>query len=132
MLRLAPILGNSIVFAVSLAPIQAQRVVASALESAPSARVADSTIVLSRKSPGLAGFASAILPGSGHIYAGEGGRGLAVMAIYFVAVPIVMGGRTDGFGKVAGITWLSTYLFGIIDGVNAVHRNNARVASAAK
>ncbi len=118
------------------APVQAQRVVASALDQArvTSAAAADTGAIApsSPKSPGIAGVASVFLPGSGHIYAGEGGRGLAVMAIYFVAVPFVMSGRTDGLGKVAGVIAIGSYFFGIIDSVNAAHRYNARIASAAK
>lgn len=104
-------------FPVSPAPVAAQQVVPTALDSAR-------TYPRKPKSMGTAVVLSLLLPGSGQIYAQQSGRELLTMAAYFPAAIIVSNGRTDALGKVAGVAALSLYVFSLVDAVKSVNRYN--------
>lgn len=105
-------------------PLRAQRLDSRLI----TARPLDTTLVTVRKSPVLAGALGFILPGTGHCYAGECGRGVVLAAIYLAVAPIALGGRTDAEGKVAGVIWLAALGACTIDGVLTAQRHNARLA----
>ncbi|MFN8668692.1 MAG: hypothetical protein U0164_16045 [Gemmatimonadaceae bacterium] len=78
------------------------------------------------KSP-QAAAALGMMPGVGHIYAGEINRGWLLMAAYWTGYFIIRGGRTDTVGKVGGVMVVGGWLFGVVDGANAARRTNARL-----
>lgn len=81
-----------------------------------------------RKSPRVAALVGFVLPGAGHVYAGEGGRGLLIAAAYWTGVAIVHGGRTDAAGKVGGVLVIAALGTSVIDGAAAARRHDARLA----
>lgn len=78
------------------------------------------------KSP-QAAAALGMMPGVGHLYAGEVNRGWLLMAAYWTGYFMMRGGRTDTVGKVGGVVVVGGWLFGVVDGANAARRTNARL-----
>jgi hypothetical protein len=83
-----------------------------------------------RKSPAAAAVIGLVLPGAGHWYAGERGRGALVAAAYGAGVALVAGGRTDRVGHVGGVLALGALGVNVVDGARAAKRFNARRAPA--
>ena len=81
----------------------------------------------SHKSPLLAAGLGTVLPGAGHWYAGQRGRGAAVAAIYWTGVAMVAGGRTGRAGLVGGVALVGALGFSVVDGVHAAKRANNRM-----
>jgi hypothetical protein len=106
--------------------LDAQRSTNHVSDSAP----ARATVV-ARKSPTVAGLLGLVLPGAGHWYAKENGRGWAVAAVYWSGVALVAGGRTDAVGKVGGVMLLGALGVSVIDGARAAGRHNVRVGVSA-
>ena len=79
-----------------------------------------------RKSPAVAGLIGLILPGSGHWYAQENGRGWLIATVYFVGAAISWNGHTDIVGKVGGAMALGAIGVSVIDGSRAAGRYNGR------
>jgi TM2 domain-containing membrane protein YozV len=96
---------------------------AAPVDSAPTAR--------GRKSPVAAAVLGLVLPGAGHWYAGERGRGTLVAAVYWAGVAVIAGGRTDRVGHAGGAAVVGALAASIIDGARAAGRANARRAAAA-
>jgi len=84
------------------------------------------------KSPTRAALLGFVLPGAGHWYAGEAGRGTAIAAVYWTGVAIVAGGRTDRTGQVGGLLLLGALGTSVIDGAHAARRWNSRVHVGAR
>lgn len=102
-----------------------------ALRSQPLlAIVASDSIAVRRRSPIVAGVLG-VLPGLGHIYAGEPGRGLAVGGIWLGTGLVMFGGGDRTVRGVAAVVNLATYVFGIADAALAAQRFNARQARTA-
>ena len=80
-----------------------------------------------QKSPAAAALLGLVLPGAGHWYAGEPGRGFVVAAVYWSGVAVVAGGRTDRVGHIGGAAVIGALGASVIDGVLAVRRHNARL-----
>lgn len=80
-----------------------------------------------RKSPAGAAVLGLVLPGAGHWYAGEPGRGFVIAAVYWSGVAVVAGGRTDTVGHIGGAALIGALGASVIDGVLAVGRHNARI-----
>lgn len=78
------------------------------------------------KSP-QAAAALGMMPGVGHIYAGEINRGWLLLAAYWTGYLMIRGGRTDTVGKVGGVMVVGGWLFGVVDGANAARRTNVRL-----
>lgn len=105
-------------------PTSAQRVARAPLDSARLA--ADS---LRERSPTVAGLLG-LLPGVGHLYAGETTRGWLLMAVYTTGYAVVHGGRTDRVGKVGGVLAVGAFLTSLIDAPRAARARNGRVRRA--
>src|SRR5262245_42711269 len=85
--------------------------------SAPPAAVAPPaappTVIVERKSPGLAGFLS-IFPGIGHLYLGLYQRAFMIGGAFALLIALCSHGRGgEFFGPLIGFVWF----FGIIDAV---------------
>ena len=104
----------------------AQRVTNHVSDSAP-ARVT----LVARKSSTTAGVIGLVLPGAGHWYAKENGRGWAVAAVYWSGVALAAGGRTDAVGKVGGVMLVGALGVSVIDGARAAGRHNVPVGLSA-
>jgi len=106
-------------------PLQlaAQRASPGALDSAAARPAAPQPEL---KSP-QAAAALGMMPGVGHLYAGEVNRGWLLMAAYWTGYFMVRGGRTDTVGKLGGAMVVGGWLFGVVDGANAARRTNARL-----
>jgi hypothetical protein len=87
---------------------------------------ADSTAA-KRRSPLVAGFLG-VLPGVGHMYAGETRRGLAVGGIWLGSGLVMFGGADRAVTSVAAVVNIATYVFSIADAALAAERFNARHA----
>ncbi|MCC6928721.1 MAG: hypothetical protein IT359_07000 [Gemmatimonadaceae bacterium] len=120
-------------------PVQlaAQRAVPAALDTLTAPRAAPAPApgappdaAPQRKSPGVAA-ALGMVPGVGHLYAGEVNRGWLLMAAYWTGYLMVRGGRTDTVGKVGGVVVVGGWLFSVVDGANAARRYNARAQGGA-
>lgn len=83
------------------------------------------------KSPVAAAGLGLVLPGAGHWYAGERGRGTLVAAVYWTGVALTAGGRTDRVGHVGGVALLGALGVGVVDGARAAGRWNRRRVTAA-
>ena len=84
------------------------------------------TIVIEKKSPGLAGILSGIFPGLGHLYLGLYQRSFKVAAAFVGSIWITTTGFMNGhltpiFGMAIAFTWF----FGIIDSVRQAKAINA-------
>lgn len=99
--------------------------------SAPSAAapppVILQTVVVDRKSPGLAGFLS-IFPGLGHLYLGLYPRAFAVGGAFALGIMLTSHGRAgEFFGPLIAFVWF----FGIIDAVRQAKAiNRGQVAES--
>ncbi|MFN3598085.1 MAG: hypothetical protein ACK41D_12555 [Rubricoccaceae bacterium] len=88
------------------------------------------------KSPEAALLFAVLIPGGGHLYAGETGRGLVLLALG-VGVPVgfALLGQGEGLGG-AGLTLfgsaigLGAWIYGMIDAVPAARRANRRAGLA--
>ena len=78
-----------------------------------------------RRSPLVAGFLG-VLPGVGHMYAGETGRGLAVGGVWLGSGLVMFGGADRAVTSVAAVVNIATYVFSIADAALAAERFNAR------
>ncbi len=65
-----------------------------------------------KRSPGLAGVLSVVMPGLGHLYAGATARGFALAAVFFALLQATV--REPGI-LIAGIPVV--WLFGIVDAI---------------
>ena len=86
--------------------------------------------VAEHRSPLLAG-ALGVLPGAGHLYAGEGRRGLAVAGVWLASGLVMF---SHAHGSVVGMATavnVGTYVFSIADAALAAQRFNARHKSSA-
>lgn len=90
------------------------------------------------KDPGTATLVSVLMPGAGHLYAGETGKGLGVMAVsagsigagyYFSSCP----GAQDSCGQTPlyiGVgLHLANWIWSIVDAGDAARRHNRRLLS---
>jgi TM2 domain-containing membrane protein YozV len=121
---LSAILGHLAALALLAEPLHGQHAptVAAPGDSARPTRV--------RKSRSIAVVLGLVLPGAGHWYAGESGRGTLTAATYWTGVALVAGGRTDRVGHVGGLALLGALGFSIVDGARAAERSNRRPAPA--
>ena len=87
-------------------------------------RAADSAAAKHR-SPLIAGFLG-VLPGVGHVYAGETGRGLTVAGVWFGSGMVMFSGADRVVTSVAAVVNIATYVFSIADAALAAERFNAR------
>jgi hypothetical protein len=101
--------------------VQAQRMPASAFTATEPTQASPKT-----KSPQIAAVLGMMLPGSGHWYAEEHGRGWLIAALYWTGVALVHGGRTDELGVVGGVLVLGGWGYAIADGASAATRYNRR------
>lgn len=106
-------------------PLAGQRVSAAAV-AAVSGRWDSVGTERARKSPALAAGAGLVVPGSGHWYAGEAGRGTLIAIVYWSGVAVVAGGRTDRVGHIGGAALLGALGVSVIDGARAAARFNQR------
>jgi hypothetical protein len=85
------------------------------------------TVVVERKSPGLAGFLS-VFPGLGHLYLGLYPRAFTVGGAFALCIMLTSHGRAgEFFGPVIAFIWF----FGIIDAVRqAKAMNRGQVAES--
>jgi hypothetical protein len=114
---------------VTVAPSASQRVsaqVPSPVAVRASLATADSSSP-PRRSPIVAGFLG-VLPGLGHVYAGETGRGLAVFGVWFASGLVMFSGADRAVTGVGAVVNLGTYVFSIADAALAAERFNARRA----
>lgn len=97
----------------------------------------------SKKSPATGALLGALILGGGHFYAGEGGTGLALLAVGGGSVGVgyaLSSCETDQLTTECNYTPLYiglginavTWLVSVIDGTQAVHRYNRRIESAVK
>jgi hypothetical protein len=89
------------------------------------------TVVIEKKSPGLAGILSGIFPGLGHLYLGLYQRSFKVAAAFVGCIWIVSTGFMNGhltpiFGMGIAFIWF----FGIIDAVRQAKAINAGYVEA--
>jgi hypothetical protein len=81
--------------------------------AAPPPPVVMQTVVVDRKSPGLAGFLS-VFPGLGHLYLGLYPRAFTVGGAFALSIMLTSHGRAgEFFGPIIAFIWF----FGIIDAV---------------
>jgi hypothetical protein len=82
------------------------------------ARPAITTVVVEKKSPGLAGVLSAIFPGLGHLYLGLYQRSFKIAAAFVGCIWVVSSGFMNGhLAPVFGLGIAFVWFFGIIDAV---------------
>lgn len=72
-----------------------------------------------------------MLPGVGHVHAGETGRGLAVAGVWLGSGMIMFSGADRVVTSVAAVVNIATYVFSIADAALAAERFNARHGAAA-
>ena len=89
------------------------------------ASVAADSAAAKRRDPLIAGFLG-VLPGVGHVYAGETGRGLAVAGVWLGSGLVMFGGADRAVTSVAAVVNIATYVFSIADAALAAERFNAR------
>ena len=81
----------------------------------------------SRRSPVIAGTLGFLVPGGGHVYAGEPRRGLLVLGLTTVGAFFAL---TDGMphtaSTIGSLLFVGGWSFSIIDGVLAAGRHNRR------
>lgn len=77
------------------------------------------------KSALLAGTFGFVLPGAGHLYAGEPGRG-ALTFITFIGSGALIAEGPDSMDAVGGLLLLGAWAFGAVDGALAAYRHNTR------
>jgi hypothetical protein len=101
----------------------------------PAQQVPDSVVARPEQSPielksGTTATLLSLIPGLGHFYAGEYGTGLALATLFIGARALGLARDGSTTGTVAGLVWLGTGLYAIIDAHNAAARYNR--AHAAK
>jgi hypothetical protein len=77
-----------------------------------------------RKSPVGAGLLGLVVPGAGHVYAGEPIRGGVTLATYVGAAAVISDGP-DALWRAGGVVLLGAWVFGVVDGAQAARRHNA-------
>jgi hypothetical protein len=81
----------------------------------------------SRRSPVIAGTLGFLVPGGGHLYAGEPRRGLLVLGLTTVGAFFAL---TDGTphtaSTIGSVLFVGGWSFSVIDGVLAAGRHNGR------
>lgn len=79
------------------------------------------------RSPLLAGTLGFVIPGGGHVYAGESGRGWLVLGVTFVGAYFAL---TDGTPRAAATVgsaaFVGGWIFSVVDGTLAAGRHNRR------
>lgn len=75
------------------------------------------------KSPLLAGTLGFVIPGLGHLYAGEPGRGALTFLTYLGSAVLIAEGP-EGADGVGGLFFLGSWAFGAVDGALAAYRHN--------
>jgi hypothetical protein len=89
------------------------------------------TIVIEKKSPGLAGILSGIFPGLGHLYLGLYQRSFKVAAAFVGCIWVVSSGFMNGhLAPVFGMGIAFIWFFGIIDAVRQAKAINAGYVEA--
>jgi hypothetical protein len=84
------------------------------------------TVVIEKKSPGLAGILSGIFPGLGHLYLGLYQRSFRVAAAFVGSIWIVSTGFMNGhLNPIFGMAIAFIWFFGIIDAVRQAKAINA-------
>jgi len=68
-----------------------------------------------RKSPGLAGFLSFVMPGLGQIYVGYYQRGFLHAVVFGMLVTVLAWGRIDNLAPLFGVFLAFFYLYNVID-----------------
>jgi hypothetical protein len=80
------------------------------------------------RSPLAAALMSAAVPGLGHAYAGEPGRGVLLCAIWGGSLAYAFGHDTQ-LGGLSAVVALGTVVYAVIDAPAAVHRGEHRHAA---
>jgi hypothetical protein len=89
------------------------------------------TVVIEKKSPGLAGILSGIFPGLGHLYLGLYQRSFKVAAAFVGCIWVVSSGFMNGhLAPVFGMGIAFIWFFGIIDAVRQAKAINAGYVEA--
>lgn len=117
------VITSTLVFSGSRLPAQ------SASDSA-GARPGSSPIEL--KSGKTATILSAMLPGSGHLYAEDRRTGAVLMALFAGAIALGIAGENSVTGPIPLLLGAAPWWYGVLDAHNAVTRyNHAHTANAA-
>jgi hypothetical protein len=83
------------------------------------------------RSPVLAGLLGFVVPGAGHVYAGEPARGLLTLATY-VGTMALLTELPSRHKAPAAVAFVGVWGFGVVDGALAAQRHNARRERASR
>lgn len=81
----------------------------------------------SHRYPIIAGTLGFIIPGAGHFYASEPGRGVTVLAVTMVGAFFALSdGTPTAIAAVGSVAYVGGWAFSVVDGSLAAHRYNLR------